>query len=166
MGPRGSTEQQCRRATVCAERKGSLQPTTVESCVGSGEGRAVYGIEIEILEGRGGQLRMEGGKIVYPELEKEGICAWMYQGDGKHSYQPGLRLTYPDDAGKICPWLMDSMSGFIHVLRCGGTLEWEYRGTPYEKVIDPVGVTTEYVRCPDPTASGIVVKITRTWTAD
>jgi len=24
------------------------------------------------------------------------------------------------------------------------------------------GVTTEFVRCPDPTASGIVIKITRT----
>ena len=35
-------------------------------------------------------------------------------------------------------------------------------GTAYEKVIDPEGVTTEFVRCPDPTASGIVVKVIRT----
>jgi hypothetical protein len=28
-------------------------------------------------------------------------------------------------------------------------------------VIDPEGVTTEYVRCIDPTASGIVVKVIR-----
>jgi hypothetical protein len=50
----------------------------------------------------------------------------------------------------------------IRALESGGTLPWEYKGTPYEKVIDPDGVTTEYVRCPDPTASGIVMKITRT----
>ena len=31
-----------------------------------------------------------------------------------------------------------------------------------EKVIDPEGVTTEFVRCIDPTASGIVVKVIRT----
>jgi len=36
-----------------------------------------------------------------------------------------------------------------------------YQGTPYEKVVDPDGVTTEFVRCPDPT-SGLVAKITRT----
>jgi hypothetical protein len=36
-----------------------------------------------------------------------------------------------------------------------------HEGTPYEKVIDPDGVTTEYVRCPDPT-SNLLAKITRT----
>ena len=30
------------------------------------------------------------------------------------------------------------------------------------QIIDPDGVTTEYVRCTDPTASGIVIKIIRT----
>jgi hypothetical protein len=49
----------------------------------------------------------------------------------------------------------------IRALESGGELPWKYKGTPYEKVIDPEGVTTEYVRCPDPTASGIVVKVTR-----
>ena len=34
--------------------------------------------------------------------------------------------------------------------------------TFYEKEIDPDGVTTEYMRCVDPTKSGIVVKIIRT----
>jgi len=29
-------------------------------------------------------------------------------------------------------------------------------------VIDPEGVTTEFIRCPDPTDAGVVVKITRT----
>ena len=52
--------------------------------------------------------------------------------------------------------------GVIRALENGGTLPWKYLGTPYEKVIDTDGVTTEYVRCLDPTASGIVIKVTRT----
>ena len=122
-----------------------------------------YQIEIEIFEGKGGQLRKQGAEIICPEsVEKEGICAWMYRGDGQHSYQAGQRFKYPDDAGKICPWLLASMDGFIKALRYGGTLPWDYAGTPYEKVIDPDGITTEYIRCPDPSASGIVVKLIRT----
>ena len=62
----------------------------------------------------------------------------------------------------MCLWLVDSMIGMIRALENGGTLPWKYKGTPYEKVNDPDGVTTEFVRCPDPTASGIVVKVTRT----
>jgi hypothetical protein len=38
----------------------------------------------------------------------------------------------------------------------------KYRGTPYEKEMDLDGVATEFIRCPDPAVSGIVVKITRT----
>ena len=53
------------------------------------------------------------------------------------------------------------MHDFIRILEFGGTLRWEYEDTPYEKVIDPDGVTTEYIRCPDPTAN-LVAKITRT----
>lgn len=86
----------------------------------------------------------------------------MCRGDGQHSYQIGQRFKYPADAGKICQWLLASMDGFIKVLRFGGTLPWDYAGTPYEKVIDPDGITTEFVRCPDPTASGIVVIVIRT----
>jgi hypothetical protein len=54
------------------------------------------------------------------------------------------------------------LQGIIHTLRFGGTLPWRYAGTPYEKAMDPEGVTTEYVRCIDPTDSGIVVKVIRT----
>lgn len=123
---------------------------------------ARYKIEIEIVEGKGGQLRKEGDEIIYPDLAKEGICAWMYRGDGQRSYQAGQKFTWPEDAGKLCPWLLDSMHSMIHTLRFGGTLPWMYTDTPYEKVIDSEGVTTEFVRCPDPTASGIVVKVVRT----
>jgi uncharacterized repeat protein (TIGR04076 family) len=122
-----------------------------------------YGVEIEIYEGKGGQLHREGDRIIYPEsIEREEICAWMYRGDGQHSYQVGQRFVYPGDAGRICPWLLSSMDGMIKALLYGGTLPWKYIGTPYEKVIDPNGITTEFVRCPDPTASGIVVKLIRT----
>jgi uncharacterized repeat protein (TIGR04076 family) len=121
-----------------------------------------YKIEIEIYEGQGGQLQKEGDKIICPDFEKEGICAWMYRGDGEKSYQVGQRFTYPEDMGKMCPWLLDSLLGIIQALKYGGTLGWRYKDTPYEKVIDPEGVTTEFVRCIDPTASGIVVKVIRT----
>ncbi|MBM3127233.1 MAG: hypothetical protein FJ009_01195 [Chloroflexi bacterium] len=125
-----------------------------------------YQIEIEIFEGKGGQLRKQGAEIIFPEnMEREGICAWMYRGDSQHSYQAGQRFKYPEDTGKICPWLLAAIDGFIKALRYGGTLPWEYRGTRYEKVIDPDGITTEFVHCPDP-ASGIVVKLIRTKIAD
>ncbi len=121
-----------------------------------------YKIELELYEGKGGKLKKSKGKIIYPELEKEGICAWMYRGDGENSYQAGRVFAYPEEKEKICPWLLDSLGGFIKKLEAGKSLGWRYKGTPYEKVIDSEGVTTEYVRCPDPTESGIVVKIIRT----
>lgn len=121
----------------------------------------MYKIELEIFEGKGGELKKDGDEIIYPNLEKEGICAWMYRGDGEKSYKVGQKFTLPADAGKVCPWLMGTLQGMIHALAYGGTLPWKYEGTPYEKVIDPEGVTTEYARCVDPTASGIVVKIIR-----
>jgi uncharacterized repeat protein (TIGR04076 family) len=76
-------------------------------------------------------------------------------------HKKGDKFQYPADWGKICPWLRGSLNDFVRILESGGTLPWKYEGTPYEKVIDPKGVTTEYVRCPDPT-SNLVAKITRT----
>ncbi len=121
-----------------------------------------YQIEIEIYEGQGGQLQKEGDEIIWPDFVKEGLCAWMYRGDGQKSYQTGQKFNYPGDLGLLCPWLRDSLQGVIQALKYGGTLGWRYLDTPYEKVIDPQGVTTEFVRCIDPTASGIVVKVIRT----
>jgi uncharacterized repeat protein (TIGR04076 family) len=77
-------------------------------------------------------------------------------------HQVGETFAYPTDRGKMCEWLLDSMNGAVRVLAYGGTMPWLYEGTPYKKVIDPEGVTTEFIRCPDPTASGVVAKITRT----
>jgi uncharacterized repeat protein (TIGR04076 family) len=118
-----------------------------------------YQIEFEIFEGNGGQLRNNG---TYPDFAKEGICAWMHFAGGDTPYQVGQKFRYPDDLGLLCPWLVDSLTGMIRVLEHGGTLYWKYEGTPYKKLIDPDGVTTEYIRCPDPTASGIVIKVIRT----
>ena len=84
------------------------------------------------------------------------------EADHSACHQKGEKFRYPDDMGQVCPWLIDSMSGMLRVLEYGGTLPWTYAGTPYAKQIDPEGVTTEFVRCPDPTSAGIVVKITRT----
>jgi uncharacterized repeat protein (TIGR04076 family) len=76
-------------------------------------------------------------------------------------HKKGDKFAYPRDMGKICPWLLGSMHDFIILLQKGVTLPWKYENTAYEKVIDPEGVTTEFVRCPDPTAN-LVAKITRT----
>jgi uncharacterized repeat protein (TIGR04076 family) len=76
-------------------------------------------------------------------------------------HKKGDKFAYPQDWGKVCPWLRAAMIEPIRLLEWGVTLPWKYEGTPYEKVIDPEGVTTEYIRCPDPTAN-LVVKITRT----
>ncbi len=112
-----------------------------------------YQIELEIFEGNPGAGREDGS---YPDFAREGVCAWMY---GR--LKVGQKFRYPDDLGELCPWLIDSLSGMLRVLEHGGTLPWHYRGTRYEKVIDPDGVTTEFVRCPDPTAP-VVIKVTRT----
>jgi uncharacterized repeat protein (TIGR04076 family) len=76
-------------------------------------------------------------------------------------HKKGDTFAYPQDIGKLCPWLLSSMHDFLIVLEKGATLPWMYEKTAYAKVIDPNGVTTEYVRCPDPT-SNLVAKITRT----
>jgi len=76
-------------------------------------------------------------------------------------HKKGDKFLYPQDWGRICPWLRGSLNDVVRILEYGVTLPWKYENTPYEKVIDPNGVTTEYIRCPDPTAN-LVVKITRT----
>jgi uncharacterized repeat protein (TIGR04076 family) len=76
-------------------------------------------------------------------------------------HKKGDKFAYPADMGKICPGLLSSMHDFIIQLQGGVTLPWKYENTPYAKVIDPKGVTTEFIRCPDPT-SNLVAKIIRT----
>ena len=39
-------------------------------------------------------------------------------------------------------------------------MPWLYEGTPYQKVIDKDGLTTEFIRCPDPSRA-VVAKISR-----
>jgi hypothetical protein len=116
-----------------------------------------YEIELEIFEGKGATITAPP----LPDLAEEGLCAWMLGNENQPEKRVGQTLQYPRDLGKLCPWMVDSLTSFIRVLENGGMLPWRYKGTPCEKEIDTDGVTTEYVRCPDPTASGIVMKITR-----
>jgi uncharacterized repeat protein (TIGR04076 family) len=81
---------------------------------------------------------------------------------GCRRHKVGDRYKYPQDLGKMCPWLMDSANAMIRVLERDGRLGWSYKGTPYEKQINKGGVTTEFVRCPDPTSAGVVLKIIAT----
>ncbi len=94
-----------------------------------------YGLEIEIFE-------------VGPETR----C-----------HKEGEKFIWPKDMGNICHWLASALDPVCTSLAAGAIYPWKYSGTPYEKVIDPEGVTTEYIRCPDPSRAGIVVKITRTF---
>ena len=95
------------------------------------------------------------GKINY-QIEIE-----IFEGSGCDAHNVGEKYKYPEDIGKICPWLLDSVNSMVRVLQFGGTLPWAYEGTPYEKDLDSDGTTTEFVRCPDPTHAGVVAKITR-----
>ena len=76
-------------------------------------------------------------------------------------HKKGDKFEYPKDMATICPWLLSSMHDFIRLMQNDVTLTWKYEGTPYEKIINKDGITTEYIRCPDPTAN-LVAKITRT----
>ena len=85
----------------------------------------------------------------------------IFEGNGCEVHRVGERFKYPEDIGQVCPWLLDSINSMVRVLQFGGSLPWKYQGTLYEKEVDTEGVTTDFVRCPDPTQSGVVIKITR-----
>jgi uncharacterized repeat protein (TIGR04076 family) len=103
--------------------------------------------------------------------EKEGIVVRRYDmeievievGPKTRCHKRGEKFMWPKDMGNLCHWLASALDPVVTSLAGGAIYPWLYKGTPYEKVIDPEGVTTEYIRCPDPTEAGIVVKITRTF---
>lgn len=95
------------------------------------------------------------GQVHY-EIEIE-----IYKGKGCDLHRVGQKYRYPEDIGNLCPWLLDSINSMIRVLQFGGALPWKYKDTEFEKIIEPEGLTTEFVRCPDPTDAGVVAKITR-----
>ncbi|MFW9922319.1 MAG: hypothetical protein ACFFDW_03415 [Candidatus Thorarchaeota archaeon] len=76
-------------------------------------------------------------------------------------HKKGDTFKYPEDKGKICEWLLDAIEPMIRVLIFDGILPWDYKGTKYQKEIDRNGLTTEFVRCPDPTDHNLVLKIIR-----
>ncbi len=90
------------------------------------------------------------------------ITLEVFEGEQCKAHPLGSKYRYPQDLDKMCPWLMAAANPMIQVLRFGGRLHWSYKDTPYEKIVNEDGVTTEYVRCPDPTDDGIVLKITAT----
>lgn len=97
-----------------------------------------------------------------PKRMKYDIVVEIYENKKKRRcHKVGEKFKYPEDIGKICPGFLSSMHDFIILLERGVTLPWIYAGTPYEKIINKDGVTTEYIRCPDPTAN-LVAKIIRT----
>ncbi|MFC2160731.1 hypothetical protein ACFLRX_03665 [Acidobacteriota bacterium] len=97
-----------------------------------------------------------------PSRKRYAIEIEIYEVGAKTSCcKKGDRYTYPEDIGKICGFLHDSMNSFIKTLQWGGIFPWRYSSTPYEKKLDENGITTEFIRCPDPTESGVVAKITR-----
>jgi len=100
--------------------------------------------------------------VVLPPRKRYTFEIEVVQGLKSRCHKVGEKFAYPQEFGKLCPWLRDAMSGILRAMEWGAVLPWTYQGTAFEKVIDPDGVTTEFIRCPDPTAAGIVVKITRT----
>jgi len=110
----------------------------------------------------GGQQQQQQAPPPPPKRKKYKLEIEIYEArPDTWCHKKGDKFAYPQDIGKICPWLLASLHDFLRLLENGVTLPWKYEGTPYEKVIDPDGTTTEYVRCPDPT-SNLVAKITRT----
>ncbi len=103
--------------------------------------------------------------------EKEGIIVRRYDmeievvevGAKTRCHKKGEKFTWPKDMGNLCHWLASALDPVVTSLAGGAIYPWLYKDTPYEKVIDPEGVTTEYIRCPDPTEAGIVVKLIRTF---
>ncbi len=90
------------------------------------------------------------------------IVLEIYEGERCSRHKLGEKFNWPQDSGKICTWLLASANAMIQVLRNDGILGWSYDGTPYEKIINKNGICTEFVRCPDPTDAGVVLKITAT----
>ena len=95
------------------------------------------------------------GKINY-EIEIE-----IFKCQGCDHHNIGEKFKYPEDIGRLCPWLLDSLNSMVRVLQFGGDLPWTYKGTEYEKTFDDSGITTEFIRCPDPTENHVVAKVTR-----
>jgi len=56
------------------------------------------------------------GKIDY-KIEIE-----IYKGKGCDHHRIGEKYKYPEDIGKLCPWLLDSINSMVRVLQFGGSL--------------------------------------------
>jgi len=86
----------------------------------------------------------------------------IYKGKGCENHRIGEKFRYSEDIAHVCPWLMGCINSMIRVLQFGGALPCKYQDSENEKVIDQDGITTEFIRCPDPTDVDVVAKITQT----
>jgi hypothetical protein len=80
-------------------------------------------------------------------------------------HKKGDKFEYPKDWEKLCPYIRGGTIEFIQQLEAGATLPWRYLGTPYKKVIDQEGISTEYVRYPDPSENNTAVMLAKTITS-
>ena len=111
----------------------------------------------------GGIGLASGQEQASPPRKKYKIEVEIFEvGETTRCYKKGEKFQYPQDCGKICSWLHDSMNAAIRTFQYGGMMPWDYKGTKYQKIMNKNGITTEFIRCPDPTTSGVVAKITRT----
>jgi len=85
-----------------------------------------YEITLEIFEGKGAIVPGDD----FPNLVEEGLCAWMLGDENEPEKRVGDTFRVPEDLGKLCPWLVDSLTGFLRALENGGTLPWRYRTRP------------------------------------
>jgi len=110
-------------------------------------------------------LSAAGGQSKEPMVVRRfGLEVEVYEvGPETRCHKKGEKFLWPKDMGNVCHWLASALDPVCTSLAAGAIYPWKYAGTPYEKVIDLEGVTTEYIRCPDPSKAGIVVKITRTF---
>ncbi len=64
--------------------------------------------------------KLKGWKIEL-EIFEARVDSWCHK--------KGDRLAYPEEWGKVCPWLRASLDPFVRILGAGATLPWKYEGT-------------------------------------
>ena len=89
-----------------------------------------YEIELEIFEGKGATI----AGPPFPDLAKEGICAWML---GKEACPKNRDEQTRDsqDPGNLCAGMVDSPTDLIRCARERRHASWRDRGTSYENEI-------------------------------
>ena len=78
---------------------------------------------------------LSGSNEVAPQRKRFNIEIEIYEvREDIQCHRKGEKFKYPDDMGKLCPWLRTSLHDFLRLMENDVTLTWRYEGTPYEKV--------------------------------